>query len=127
MLTSSIYADVISFFVTKKCQKIRKIDENSYWRSHKKAELHPLFRIYVFGKTTGGPPPPQPFKGWGFLSLLTEWKISKKKGRNEKLCYRAFIGLCRLFLQTGFLKILYVLIDRKTRPSICFSTLCRIF
>ena len=30
-------------------------------------------------KPQGDPPPPKPFKGWGFLSLLTEWKISKKK------------------------------------------------
>ena len=28
MLTASVISDVISFFVTKKCQKIRKIDEN---------------------------------------------------------------------------------------------------
>ena len=77
-----LYADVISFFVTGKYQKIRKIDENSwYWRrkseylqnnlkgfnetfmkkvtydnikSHKKPGFHPLSRRYIFGKITGG-------------------------------------------------------------------------
>ena len=28
MLTSSVISDVNSFFVTRKCQKIQKIDEN---------------------------------------------------------------------------------------------------
>ena len=38
-------------------------------RSHKKAELHPVTRRYIFRKTTGGcqidphPPPAKPFKG----------------------------------------------------------------
>ena len=30
MLTSSVYTDAFSFFTIKKCQKIQKIDENSY-------------------------------------------------------------------------------------------------
>ena len=74
-------ADVISFFVTRKCQKIQKIDENSlFWRrkssyllnnlrhwneffrkyvtdenikNRKKAGLHSLSEIYIFGKITG--------------------------------------------------------------------------
>ena len=33
MLTSFVICDAISFFITRICQKIRKIDENSsYWR-----------------------------------------------------------------------------------------------
>ena len=75
-------ANVIRFFVTRKCQmlqqlmKIVNIDRENlhiFWRtwgilnemfrtsvtfgntkSHKKAELHPLSRRYIFGKTTGG-------------------------------------------------------------------------
>ena len=75
-----LHVGVISFFVTKKCQKIRKIDENSlYWRRkylhvlndlknfseifrrnvtchnikvHKKAELHQVSERCIFEKTT---------------------------------------------------------------------------
>ena len=73
MVTSLLYADVISFFVTSQCQKIRAIYENSsYWqrksayllnelrnfyeilrkdvtynniKSHKKPGIHPLSRV----------------------------------------------------------------------------------
>ena len=75
-----LYADVISLFLTKKCQQ-KEIDENDwYWRrkasyilndlrrfnkifrkvlaydnikSHKKPGIHPLSRKCIFGKTTG--------------------------------------------------------------------------
>ena len=72
-----LYADVINFFVTRKCQKTRKIDENvnieqenlhifqTTWgtsmkfsgktwlniKIHEKTRLHPLSRKYKFGKS----------------------------------------------------------------------------
>ena len=79
MTISSVYADVINFFGTKKCQKTRKIDENidierenphifwTTWRtlmkfsekmwlnvkSYEKTRLHSLSlcRKYKFGKS----------------------------------------------------------------------------
>ena len=78
MLTSSLLqADAISFFVTRKYKKnprnwwkyekrtCSERPEEFQWnfrkdvtykniKSHKKARFHPLFRGYIFGKTTGG-------------------------------------------------------------------------
>ena len=82
-----LYADVISFFVTRKIKKIWKIDENNQcWRKkssyllndlrnfnetfrkyvsydnikcHKKAGLQPLSGKHIISvETTGWPPPP---------------------------------------------------------------------
>ena len=39
MLTLTVIHDVITFFVIKKCQKIQKIDENSYYSRRKSSYL----------------------------------------------------------------------------------------
>ena len=55
MPASSVISDVISFFVTSKCQKIQKIDKNQWKQlSHKKPGIHYLCSRYVFRKPTEG-------------------------------------------------------------------------
>ena len=53
------YADIVSFFVTRKFQKtgnkiFRKYVTYDNIKSHNKPGLHPRSRSYIFGKNTEG-------------------------------------------------------------------------
>ena len=113
-----LYADIISFFATGKCQKIRIINKNSYcWRrkssyllnnlrkllnfrkdsahdnikTHKKVEFHPLYRKHIFGKTTGGPNWPLAFLG-SRRALCSNWK--KIQGQIIVFNKKAVVKIC---------------------------------
>ena len=114
-----LYADVISFSITRKCQKIRKIDEN-----FGKENLH------IFWMTGG-----LSMKFSGKVWLMTILKVTKKQGftlspknaflekpRGEvKLTPEAFLGIpthvlfcefCKIFTNTFFTEYLRMTASR---------------
>ena len=92
-----LFAVVINFFVTRKCQKIQKVDENrrkSFYlpndlrdfneifrkdvtydnvKSYKKVALHPVSKRCIFGKATGGNQTTQTFYKKTWISTKTNY------------------------------------------------------